>query len=283
MKQRLLSALGLSFVLLTSSANAVPRAYPAEVFDDLLLLFDIVTAYLYEVNVADDGARDARFNNREFTDFDRDRNGSFNVGQSALQDMDLAIKQFNHDVVDYDRDGLLGFYELECRFANRAPGAPEVELSPGFAQTRAGIYDGDRDCDGDLMTNLEELRNGLDPLDFSDGADDFDDDGLSNTDEKEIGTDPFNPDSDGDGVDDGTEVGDPDNPSDGDGDGIPDVLDGDNDNDGFDDVEDNCPEVSNPSQLDSDDDGIGDVCDPDDDGDEVADEDDNCPNVANAD
>ena len=149
MKQRLLLALGLSFTAFTSPVTAAPRAYPAEVFNDLLLLFDIVNAYLFEVNVVDDDTRNGRFQNRSFADFDRDRNGSFAVGQSALQDMDLAIKQFNHDVVDYDGDGLLGFYELECRFATRAPGAPEVELSPGFAQTRIGENDGDRDCSGD--------------------------------------------------------------------------------------------------------------------------------------
>jgi hypothetical protein len=42
----------------------------------------------------------------------------------------------------------------------------------------------------------------------------------------------------------------------------------DSDGDGYVDVEDNCPDVYNPSQEDTDGDGIGDVCD-------------NCPNIAN--
>ncbi|MDQ5845870.1 MAG: DNA/RNA non-specific endonuclease, partial [Acidobacteriota bacterium] len=47
-----------------------------------------------------------------------------------------------------------------------------------------------------------------------------------------------------------------------DGDGIPNVDDLDDDNDGVDDVEDNCDLVVNPDQADFDLDGIGDACDP---------------------
>jgi hypothetical protein len=62
-----------------------------------------------------------------------------------------------------------------------------------------------------------------------------------------------------------------------DGDGIPDEIDGDDDNDGVNDPEDNCPLVANANQLDTDGDGIGNACDGDDDNDGVNDPEDNCP------
>ncbi len=59
-----------------------------------------------------------------------------------------------------------------------------------------------------------------------------------------------------------------------DGDSEPDCVDADDDGDGVDDGNDNCPLAPNPSQLDNDSDGDGDVCDADDDGDGSADADD---------
>ena len=87
------------------------------------------------------------------------------------------------------------------------------------------------------------------------------------------------------------------NLSDDDGDGTPNYLDLDSDNDGnedtldevdqdtdgINDINDNCPLTANADQLDTDSDGIGDVCDTDDDGDGVIDTEDNCPLTANAD
>jgi gliding motility-associated-like protein len=78
------------------------------------------------------------------------------------------------------------------------------------------------DCDGDGVTNADEIADGTNPSDpcSVDVASvsltpsaawndlDCDSDGLTNGDEQTEGTDPFNPDTDGDGVTDGTEVAD---------------------------------------------------------------------------
>ena len=54
-------------------------------------------------------------------------------------------------------------------------------------------------------------------------------------------------------------------------DGIADICDADDDNDGEDDYEDNCPAAENPGQGDHDEDGLGDICDDDDDNDDILD------------
>ena len=78
------------------------------------------------------------------------------------------------------------------------------------------------DCDGDGVTNGQEIADGTnatDPCSFVFASQtatpsaswntlDCDNDGLSNGDEISNGTDPLNPDTDGDGVIDGTEVAD---------------------------------------------------------------------------
>jgi hypothetical protein len=84
---------------------------------------------------------------------------------------------------------------------------------------------------GAMLTNAQELANGLNPGDKADAALDSDGDGIPNDVEVSLGTDPHKRDSDGDGIDDDVELAlglDPLN-ADSDGDGIP---DGDEDTDG---------------------------------------------------
>ena len=57
----------------------------------------------------------------------------------------------------------------------------------------------------------------------------------------------------------------------------------DDDNDGVENDDDNCPNVANADQLNTDNDSFGDACDQDDDNDGVNDPIDNCPLIANAD
>lgn len=63
------------------------------------------------------------------------------------------------------------------------------------------MFGGQRDRDGDGVTDREEEERGLDADDP-----DSDDDGLSDGDELELGADPLAPDSDGDGLLDGEEA-----------------------------------------------------------------------------
>ncbi len=93
-----------------------------------------------------------------------------------------------------------------------------------------------------------------------------------------------NGDQDGDGVND-LDDNCPFNPNpgqeDNDGDGDGDVCDPDDDNDGVGDGADNCQFTPNPGQENNDGDALGDACDPDDDNDGVLDGADNCPFDAN--
>jgi hypothetical protein len=57
----------------------------------------------------------------------------------------------------------------------------------------------------------------------------------------------------------------------------------DQDGDGVEDEDDNCPALANPDQANLDGDAMGDACDPDDDNDGAPDASDNCPTVANPD
>lgn len=116
-------------------------------------------------------------------------------------------------------------------------------------------------------------------------ATDSDGDGLSNAEEDALGSDRNNADTDGDGINDGVETGDPANPTDSDGDGVADVLesnimdtdgdgivdsnDADDDNDGIPNIVEAGGDPANP--VDSDSDGIVDRLDPDSDNDGIPD------------
>jgi uncharacterized protein (TIGR03382 family) len=105
------------------------------------------------------------------------------------------------------------------------------------------------------------------------GHSDTDRDGLTDPQEFELGTEETLADSDGDGLTDLEEVGDPLSPTDSDGDGIWDYEDPDNDNDGMDDSE----EMAIVGIADSDGDGLPDYLDNDSDNDGHQDGDDCAP------
>ncbi len=159
--RKLIVAIGACLALaMPAQAQAQVRTYPDDVFTDILLLRDVIFAYVQRIDVDDPAALAANFTgrvglpDRTLADFDRNRNGVFYALQDArgLFDTDFAILQFIHDIVDADQDGLLGFYEIECAFA----GGPT--LDPDNPATFGGVPDGDVDCDGDGMANLVELR-----------------------------------------------------------------------------------------------------------------------------
>lgn len=93
---------------------------------------------------------------------------------------------------DTDDDGLTDFEELSILNYN-----PLVKDTDGN-----GILDGDEDPDNDRLTNIQESNYGTNMT-----LRDTDFDTLSDYDEVTVyGTDPLNPDTDGDGVNDGTEI-----------------------------------------------------------------------------
>jgi hypothetical protein len=121
----------------------------------------------------------------------------------------------------------------------------------------------DRDGDGDPTnddTDGDATPDYLDAQDQDGPLGDLDGDTLPNHLEADIGSDPMDFDTDGDGLDDNVEVGDPLSPTDSDGDGIPDLLDPDDDNDTLPTVEEGLVDVDGdgiPNYLDEDSDGDG--------------------------
>lgn len=154
-------ALALTVLALAAPTMAQVRVFPDDALTDPQLLDDIVSAFIEEVDVDDDVAREARFPGRTLAHFDRNRSGDFyTLGDGfGINDVDLAILQFVHDIADADNDGVPGFVEVECVFA----GGPI--LDPDAAQTVPGLDDGAVDCDRDGFSNRAEAEQGTDPLD----------------------------------------------------------------------------------------------------------------------
>ncbi len=182
-------------------ASAQVREAPQDFFTDIFLLDEIIRAFVLELDVDDQAVLGNNFPGRELADFDRDRDGEFFTLDDGfgINDTDLAILQFIHDLVDADGDGVLGFYEIECAFAGGPTLDPDDPNSSGEA-------DGLADCDGDNLPTLYELQNGLDPLDPHDAGEDQDGDGATASEEFRAGTSPTTVDTDADGAWDGVEV-----------------------------------------------------------------------------
>ena len=164
MNKLALACAAFCLVGVVSTASAQVRSIDDQ-FTEIDLLFNILTATVNGINVDDPATLQANFEGLEFSDFDRDRSGEFMTFGAALGlfDLTLAIMQFNHDPVDADGDGLIGFYELECEYAGGG-----VTLSPTAAETSEGVPDGSTDCDGDGSANLVEVNAGTNPLDPND-------------------------------------------------------------------------------------------------------------------
>ena len=109
----------------------------------------------------------------------------------------------------------------------------------------------DPDRDGDGYSNNQEVTDGSNPDDSSSLPTDRDADGISNTDEASNGTDPDNADTDGDGINDGTE-----GTTDSDGDGTIDALESNNTDTDSDGVPDQSDSQNTDPNNDSDGDGV---------------------------
>ncbi len=161
-------------------------------------------------------------------------------GDGVPDDEDNCPDDFNPDQLDTDGDGL----------------GDACDPCP---------YDADDDADGDGICgdidNCPDVYN-LDQADLDgDGVgdacdDDIDGDGLSNDNEAIFGTDPYNPDTDGDGLLDGTEV---DMAM---GSGCPDPLVWDSDGDTISDGDEVLVLGTSPCNPDTDGDGVPDNLDP---------------------
>jgi hypothetical protein len=183
----------------------------------------------------------------------------------------------NADFVNIDLGGNTGNDDWNFGFSARVGGANQDLFIDNLVITTDPVVD----TDGDGLTDIYELANGLDPLDNGlnpnnsgvsgdpdqGAAGDPDGDGLTNIEERDAGTDPQSDDSDGDGLADGVETGtgiyvDSNNTG-------TDPTSADSDDDGLDDgVEDpNLPFVdvnqpgTDPNNTDTDGDGFGDLTD----------------------
>jgi PKD repeat protein len=137
---------------------------------ELALLLDIIGAFFNLDDPMDPAVREALYPGRAADDFDRDHDAVFDVA-----DVDLAIQQFNHDLVDRDADGLRGLIEVDCRLAPSG-----LILDPDDPTTVPGRDDGTHDCDLDGLQNAVEVTHGMNALAAADADLDRDGDGITN-------------------------------------------------------------------------------------------------------
>ena len=175
---------GETYSVVTSVTDATTYAYP--VGNDFVSTYfkvsyidangDIVESIPFQAIVTEDGIT------IDFPDSDGD----------GIVDLLEAILGTDPSKIDTDDDGLTDYQELNIT------GTDPTD----YDSVEKRIADADADCDGDGVSNLEEIELGTDPQVL-----DSDDDGL--TDGEEVNTyltDPLLEDTDGDGLTDGFEV-----------------------------------------------------------------------------
>ncbi len=176
------------------------------------------------------------------------------VGAPTDTDGDRLI-----DALDPDDDGD-GFESVD---EIGDPFAPNDTDNDGVPDYLDADDDGDGAPSGDELDGDEDadgIPNYLDGNDEDGPSGDEDADGLSNQEEQDAGTDPLKTDSEGDGVPDEIEIGDPADPTDSDKDGTIDAVDGDDDDDGVSTADEGSFDQDGdelPNHLDTDSDGDG--------------------------
>ena len=168
---------------------------------DISWIFDIIMAFHDNLDPMDPAVLAANWPDRSSDEFDLDLDGDFD----AL-DVDRGIQRYIHDPYDADNDGLIGIIEIDCDLQGTGR-----MLDPMEPITWNGVPDGEVDCDGDSITNAEELSYGMNPLAALDSELDFDGDELSNLLEHRSLMDPRDPedgraDADEDGLSNAQEI-----------------------------------------------------------------------------
>jgi MYXO-CTERM domain-containing protein len=202
--------------------------------------------------------------------------GTTSTETPVLEEVAVAYCKngFGHECApDSDEDGILDPAD-NCILVHN----PDQKNTDGDPRGDACDEDDDNDTvqDSDdncaLVANPDQRNTDNDGLgDVCDS--DADGDGLANDIEQRLGTAPLLVDTDGDGIPDATEVGDPNAPYNTDGDGYIDPLDEDSDADG---ISDRVEKGAGDSPVDTDGDSRPDYRDTDSDDDRVNDRIDNC-------
>ncbi|WP_228739328.1 thrombospondin type 3 repeat-containing protein [Marinobacter arenosus] len=217
------------------------------------------------------------------------------VNSGADQDADGIDDACDDQVglsVDNDSDGVLNGEDNCPDVANEDQANADRDLFGDVCDT-----DADGDAIADKVINNDGTFTPIPPSEGGDNCALVANNSQADLDGDDVGN-ACDPDTDGDGVADVDNNGEPldncrlvANPDqqDTNGDGIGDACQDDDDGDGVPNGSDNCPAAVNPDQEDLDGDGQGDACDTDTDGDGIDDEggfgeaNDNCPLVANPD